>query len=431
MILRYLNDDMPKVVQPEGFKGVTLFPHQLTLLYQCHKLEIDKFIEKKYSYDQTEISNFYEPTLEFEHKLKINTDFGVICDKVGAGKSYVILGLILMERFLKTKYIFPFNGYNSNNLQVLVENKNYLPVNLLFVPHTIFNQWIRYIKRDTVLKVYVIKTKRDIKHDPNFYKDYDLIISTPSKHYVLQNLFGPYILSRVIYDEVDSLKISKCYKINAAFHWYVSSSIDNLLHPAGIWRITNFNEMSSGAAGRYNYVKTAGIIRSKYINKLFCEVKDLPFRFKNRLFLLNKTSYIDSSLKIVPYTEEIVTCDNPYEVNILDGFLTENTMAMIRAGDIKSVVSRLDCHVEKEENLIQIICKKTFMELNNEKVKYEAAEKMVYNSEEERKLNLNLIKKKITELEIKINLINKRIKEGNECPICFEEPINILKPLDI
>ena len=44
MIL-YFNDDMPKVVQPEGFKGVTLFQYQLTL-EQCHKLEIDKFIEK-------------------------------------------------------------------------------------------------------------------------------------------------------------------------------------------------------------------------------------------------------------------------------------------------------------------------------------------------------------------------------------------------
>ena len=424
MILRYLNDDMPKVVQPDGFKGVTLFPHQLTLLYQCHKLEKDKYIEKKYNYDTSTGSNLFEPTLEFAHKLRIKTDFGIICDKVGSGKSYVILGLILMEKFLKTKYILPFNVYNSNNLQVIVENDNYLPINLLFVPHTIFNQWIRYIKRDTNLKVYVIKTKRDFKEDPYFYKDYDIIITTPSKHYVLQDLFAPFILSRVIYDEVDSLKISKCYKINASFHWYVSSSIDNLLHPSGIWRIANFNENTSGAAGRYKYIKTEGIIRSKYINKLFCELKEFPFRFKNRLFLLNNTSYIDSSLKIIPYTDEIIVCDNPYEVNILDGFLTENTMAMIRAGDIKSVVSRLDCHVGKEENLIQIICRKTFRELKNEKVKYEATEKMEYDSEEEKKLNLNLIKKKINELEIKINLINKRIKEATECPICFDKPDN-------
>ena len=57
----------------------------------------------------------------------------------------------------------------------------------------------------------------------------------------------------------------------------------------------------------------------------------------------------------MPYTEEIVTCDNPYEVNILDGFLTENTIHDC-AGDIKR--NALDCMLD-EENLIQIICKKT------------------------------------------------------------------------
>ena len=49
---------------------------------------------------------------------------------------------------------------------------------------------------------------------------------------------------------------------------------------------------------------------------------------------------------------------------------------------------------------------------------------MEYDTPEEKTINLNIIKRKITELEKKIELIHSRIKEGNECPICCEEPKN-------
>ena len=53
----------------------------------------------------------------------------------------------------------------------------------------------------------------------------------------MHELFHNYIISRVIYDEVDTIKITKCQKIDSVFHWYVTSSVNNLLQPLGTWKI--------------------------------------------------------------------------------------------------------------------------------------------------------------------------------------------------
>ena len=107
---------------------------------------------------------------------KIKTDFGVICDKVGSGKSFVILGLILYKKMLENCEIFPGISTNSDSLNITIKNNNYLPVNILFVPHTIYHQWVEYISKYTNLNFFGIKTKKDIVDDVNFYTKFDLII---------------------------------------------------------------------------------------------------------------------------------------------------------------------------------------------------------------------------------------------------------------
>jgi len=148
--------------------------------------------------------------------FNVKTDFGVICDKVGSGKSFVILGLILNNKYLKDTFIIPHTDYVSydyrNNIQCYITNKNYLTVNLLFVPHTIFNQWKEYISKNTSLNFYAIKTIRNFVKHPKFYEKFDLILVNSSKHFQMQELFHNYIISRVIYDEVDTIKITKCQK---------------------------------------------------------------------------------------------------------------------------------------------------------------------------------------------------------------------------
>ena len=300
-----------------------------------------------------------------------------------------------------------------------------------------FFQWKRYITKYTTLKLYCVRTKKDCNDDPEFYGQFDLILVTPSKHLYIQSLFYSYIISRVVYDEVDTLKIKNCAKINATFHWYVSSSTENLIHPQGIWRVLNkdynkdynkddffTNGYFDGHFDRYRYTKTDGITSSKYIKDLFIELQSFPYKFKNQLFLSNSDIYIDQSLKLPDYLIETIICDNPYEISILGGFLNNKTMALINAGDIKSVINNFECKYGKEENLINIICDKYFKKLNNLKIELEGALKMEYDSEVKKVEKISEIEHDIKETETKINLIHSRIQEGNLCPICYSDPVN-------
>ena len=85
MQLRRFNSSSRQAVQPAGFKNIKLYPHQLTLLHYCHKLEVNRCIKKEYTSPTEDWHSTYVDYIN-EHKIIINTDFGVICDKVGSGK---------------------------------------------------------------------------------------------------------------------------------------------------------------------------------------------------------------------------------------------------------------------------------------------------------------------------------------------------------
>ena len=323
MELIKFNEESPTMTQPDGFKNIKLFPHQLTILKNCLDLENQKYVENKIS--KNNYYYFYRNNLEKYDNMyyQINTDFGIICDKVGSGKSFVILGLILAKKILKNSIIFPGVTHSSHSFNITLKNENYLPVNLLFVPHTIYFQWKEYISNFTTLNFYGIKTKKDFIRDVDFYKKFDLILVTSSKHYVVQQLFSSYVLSRVIYDEVDSIKITKCDKINSVFHWYVTSSYNNINEPSGVWKIKSGSEKDEW--GRYVYMKTNGIMNSKYIKDLFISLKSINFEAKRKIFLCNDDNYIDSSLNIPLYITTKIICNNPFTAHVLNGIISKKT----------------------------------------------------------------------------------------------------------
>ena len=420
MELIKLNENSKTTTQPEGFMNIKLFPHQLTLLKHCMDLEKNKYIkgkitEKNYYY-------FYRyPIPQYENiQYHMNTDFGVLCDKVGSGKSFVILALIMKNKFLENSNTYPGVSHESNSFNITIKNENYLSINILFVPHTIYHQWKDYISKFTNLNYYGIKTKKDLIDDVNFYEKFDLILVTSSKHYKVQQLFSSHILSRVFYDEVDSIKISKCDKINASFHWYVTSSYNNLYEPSGVWKIKTDSVQDEW--GRYVYMRTNGIMCSKYIKDLFISLRSVSFKGKKNLFLCNEDKYIDSSLDLIPYKIFKIICNNPYAAKILNGIIGNELINMINANDIDSVVESLSCESTSEDNLINILCDKYIKNINNLRIELNAINLMTYDNDEIKNKKIKDIEQKIEEFKTKIKLIHARIKEGNNCPICFEEP---------
>ena len=191
-----INENENNASQPDKIK-ILLKPHQLKMLNKCLQLE------------QTKIVND-------ENNNIIKSSIGIIGDKVGSGKSYIILGLIC-------------NNYNinNNNIQMIHHNQlfkiysdiysnyNYLNINILIVPHNIFQQWKSYINNVNISVEY-IKTQNQLN---NIKFNTELIVVSSTLYNKFTDIANQnkYLFSRVIFDEADSIKIPACKEIKSYF----------------------------------------------------------------------------------------------------------------------------------------------------------------------------------------------------------------------
>ena len=131
-----LNDKSETMEQPKSIK-IKLKPHQLTLLNACINFENNRIKLSNYS----NIHNRYPNIQENDY---MTTNIGIIGDKVGSGKSYIILSLLLCNKEINCSQIESF-GLNKIFINISRQIDTY-KTNLLIVPHNLFYQWIKYIE---------------------------------------------------------------------------------------------------------------------------------------------------------------------------------------------------------------------------------------------------------------------------------------------
>ena len=134
--------------QPNGI-NIILKPHQLAMIHRMTEFECHKTIK-------IQNSNVTEFEQDFFYKTKI----GFLCDKVGSGKSFTILGVISSNKYLKPSLNFD-SVLGLYCLQSF--NPHILNMNIIAVPHGIFTQWQKYIEEFTTLKTRFIRKKRNSK----------------------------------------------------------------------------------------------------------------------------------------------------------------------------------------------------------------------------------------------------------------------------
>jgi len=154
--------DSSKLYSPRKPMGqYTMKLHQLTSLYYMRGLENMiynvKTIKKNIATPHDTIPHLTEPSSEITTNY---TNIGVLCDHVGAGKSYCIMALLNEAKTLNGKNI-PFRCKNvgSSNITPLEVNK--LDTNILLVPHSLIGQWSKYLE-NSGLKYHVVQKAKDV-----------------------------------------------------------------------------------------------------------------------------------------------------------------------------------------------------------------------------------------------------------------------------
>jgi hypothetical protein len=392
-------DENSKQSQQSNKVKIQFKPHQLALIQYAKNMEKNKPI--KVCDNQEFISRI-----------------SVLCDKVGSGKSYVMLGLIADNPGL----IYPKKiiEYEASPLitKYSINNKYYLPINIIVVPHSILKQWKNYIEDNTELKLYSIyRSSHFITNLMDELKDKDILLISSTQYNKLAEKFKNITISRLIFDEADTIRIPRCKEVKSAHYWFITASYQNLMVPNGHYIRTK----AYLDDGRFicGWKRVCGVKHTGFIRDTF--VLLTSFKYKKLIFFKNNDEFIDKSFNLPKIIYKTIMCKSPYSLRVLKGLVDNETMNLINAGDIKTAIKRLNCSTTDSESIVEVLCNKLVIELNNAKIEREAKKKYTYTSEITKKNAIQNINKKIKNIETKINNINERIKNNKICPICQDE----------
>jgi hypothetical protein len=417
-----IDDEYPLDIQPKNVK-ISLKPHQLRSLRRMKLMENNKFNLIR---DNKKVEHNFE-----ESSIEINSRFGILADKVGSGKSYVVLALISDNNFLDFNLV---EKTISNNSLISISktykesDKNilYIKSNLLIIPHSLFTQWKGYISNITNINTHYIKTKKDVQEywetgvlDTTI--NLVLIISTrlrdfcsEKENYDINNELTSYY-SRVIFDEVDSINISLIPYISSIFTWLITGSINNLLNPQGSYKYTN-NPYGYG----YKTEKINGIHNTGFIKDFMSHLDHINSYMKT-FYVKNNDITIDQLLALPePIVNEII-CKKPAEFNILNGILDNNVMEYLQMSDMKKAMEALNLEIADEDNIISLTNKKLINELENLQIERDAKSKMNYSTPAAKLEAIQKIDQKIKDVQDKIDKIKERILGSNLDPIMMTE----------
>lgn len=405
-----LTDEHPKAPQPLN-TPIKLKPHQLTLLQRCLDYETRMIRLNEYS----RLNIGAESTDEFK------TSMGVIGDRVGSGKSYVVLSIINSTNTVNNDNTVIKSCGLNNIIFFIKDNKPVVKTNMLVIPHNLCAQWETYIKNfNANIKYKIINKQKVIStiiDDEIDITTFDLIVVTSTFSNRIFKLINDknVKLKRVFFDEVDNLNIPGCATIYSNFYWFITASYGNLLYPRG------FSKYDS-TIGRHMWcahgVRNSGLVKSIFQDL----VQSIPREYMKVLVIKNSEAYVESSITLPEIITNIIKSKTPHTINILNGIVDKNIIECLNAGDIDRAITHINSNNKgTEENIISMMIDKYNNLLTNQKLRLSMTVNYMYDNEEERATEIANIQKKIDELNNKIKLISDRIESSDICSICFDD----------
>jgi hypothetical protein len=420
-----LDNNSSKIIQDDRIT-VKLKEHQKTAIYAMLKFENDgiisftqnAFIKDYHIYEENEYSkhnHYYSQSRQAELKSKykqmkfeIESNYGILADKVGSGKTFETMGLIVYGQIPKERdRIISSSIFNVIKYK---DTQKAIKTNLIVIPHNITTQWETTFKYSTLL-TYVISKRIDVdflEFEENIFDDepaapdadynekncvpyYDCIIVSATMFDNFYSKFSNIKWARIIIDEIVSIKLPYNLEFKCNFIWFLTAT------PSGIKMV------------RRNYIRTLVSTMSDYII--------------NNIIIKNNDDYVDESMKLPSIKQIIIKCLTPKELNLIKGFVDDEIITMLNAGNIQDAITKLNCNIETSETILEVITKKIKKELYNKRQELDYEQKRIPDDTKIHEEKIKKIQLKITELESKCTGIENRVKSFKEesCPICFED----------
>lgn len=394
MAFNNLNNDSTKISQPIEL-NIELMEHQKTAIYAMDKLESDGV--------KTVVPNNYfdwgidnDPNAKIN--IKINTCIGILGDKVGYGKSLEVVGLIVHKLNPGEKdYLYITNPLMSIEV---VDTWKKTKMQLVIVPQKIVFQWSEYFELSKLrVIVYDVKIFKENNYELiDNLKNYDIILVGCTKFDDFIKPYNNIKWSRIFIDEADSIKIKKqsVDKLKASFIWLITGTPSGLSHS----------------------VRVNSLIKGISPNLLDSIIVKNDLQFLEKSFVLPKPNRIS------------INCLTSSELKIMSEIVPQSIVNMINAGNTDQAIKTLNCNIDTDENILQVVTRNIKTGIDNKKIELEAEllKKYVGRMKDEHEKKIKRIKKIISKLETRFESIKERIYDLNKqyCPVCmgdFTDPV--------
>ncbi len=429
-----------EVAQPDWIQ-TPLFPHQRTSVQAALQLEA-----AKEGIQATPLPG--EP-----HGGTFYANYGILGDRVGAGKSLIALSLIKYPppTSRTVEYSWRPNTFYDTNVGLLRSREpthdiSAVPTALFLMPHAIIGQWEDYVKNDTNLKCYFIKKRKDATDDlVGKLGEYDAVFVSATMWREFEGIpaIENVLWSRIFIDEADTIMFSaSSTDLRGRFIWLISASWMNLVFSGGAYLNIDhaFSALETSTPytirriGRYiaNHFMNIGGIRSPVIRKLCGNVAISGYNISilnpvlyqaTRLVIHNSEEFIQRSFEIPEIQHIHCLCLTPPNIQILRSIVSDDIMERLHAGDAEGVLDVLGIQTKTADQIVAAVTETVQHELSQVRRTYEFKKTMDYVSEAAKVKSLAQYEDRIARLESRIQAIQDRVKHTGEqtCPICFDE----------
>jgi hypothetical protein len=412
--------------QPDHIKP-RLFIHQRTLLASALHLESTKF-----------------SGLDCGQNKRLYTNFGVLADRVGSGKSLTALALTKMpvpaDREINT--IQRNNCISMIQYSKTEDKKRRVKAALFIIPHSLMGQWEDYVTKDSTLNV-IFCRKRKEASDKSIIDHFDqvdavFISSTMWKYF--EDTIRPDTLhwSRIFVDEADSIQIPIRTALTANFTWLITASYLNIAFPTGMYLHLNspyyahdgtlltpaLLETIKKISGNEFRVEGA-FTNSSYIKNIIgaTDVMQNAELQSWRVILRNADNFVNMSFAMPPVNHAQIICKAPANIRILESVIPNEIMEMLHAGDTRGALQSLGVHDESPTSIIASLTQTLRKDLEQQQKRLDFYKTLDYSSEASKQKSLETQEQKIVSLVSRIETIEKRMSEveSTNCPICYSD----------
>ena len=444
-IAHQLTENSPQAPQPPWIR-TPLKPHQLTLLAAATSLEA------KASLDTISLA---EPQLL--------TRYGVLADRVGAGKSLVALSMVRQPPVKQAQFTMREGGTariiglrHMPAVQPFREEwrdisdgaafwktvippgatRFYTGTSLIVVPHNVAQQWESYTREQTDLRAVFVRRTKDCAYDRSgwlqevFTADVVIVSCTMLRKFVGAICFhgvgfAQIVWSRLFVDEADTIQMSlRPNEVSARFMWFITGSWLNMLFPYGIG-----SRNVASAPADVRALIGDGTVRglATHANVVAQSVSDTRDARFAALVLRNTDAWIEASLLRPRIVHETVLCSAPANLGVLGGFVPPAAMEALHAGDTAGALAALGLKAIGKETVAERVTGVLRAEIVQAEKILAFKRDIEYASAAAKVAAVEKAEAKVARLREQLAALEARIGGASAagaaaCPICYDAP---------